>query len=129
MYFECKIAGAYLINIINCSQTKFSDYIISVVFLCDVNLIDFSSNAFNFWSTKIGETGNARRALSALRVLEPTSLLSVPFTKAVEDTNSRCEEWLLDVDPHPPVYYWCFAFQIIRIVLGCIFLRSVHSFW
>ena len=71
-----KIARNKILYIINCSQTKFVAIILvlSVFFYAIFSLTDFSSDAFDFSSSKTGLTGSAQRTLSALRAFQLTSL-------------------------------------------------------
>ena len=67
------MCGVYFPTMIfNCSQTKFVAIILvlSVFFYAIFCLTDFSSDAFDFSSSKTGWTGSAQRALSALRAFQ-----------------------------------------------------------
>ena len=81
--------------LINCSQTKFVAIILalSVFFYAIFRFTDFSSDAFDFSSSK---TGGAQRALSALRAFQ-LCLSSNCFG----DLYLWCEGRFLEVEEHP----------------------------
>ena len=83
----------------NCSQTKFVAIILvmSVFFNAIFRLPDFSSDAFDFSSSKTGQTGSAQRALSALRAFQ------LCFSSSCfGDLYLWCEGRFLEVETRPP---------------------------
>ena len=85
----------------NCSQTKFVAIILvlSVFFYAIFRLTNFSSDAFDFSSSKTGLTGSAQRALCALRAFQ------VCFSSnCLGDLYLYlwCEGRFLEVDTPPP---------------------------